>query len=123
MYLRALMKGYHVEPPMTIEELGAKSDLSSVPFTSTGILYANFGIVGIIVGGMLIGFILVSQYQKMLKNNFMLDDILLYQFLCIRLTLSTKGLVELFMTIIIIKVFCGLIYKMSNVQKNVVLQR
>lgn len=123
MYLRALMKGHHVEPPMTIEELGAKSDLSSVPFTSTGILYANFGIVGIIVGGMLIGFILVSQYQKMLKNNFMLDDILLYQFLCIRLTLSTKGLVELFMTIIIIKVFCGLIYKMSNVQKNVVLQR
>lgn len=123
MYLRALMKGYEINPPMSVDELDAKTISSSVPFTTNGIMYANFGILGSIFGGLLIGMILVAQYEKMRVKGFLLEDILIYQFLCIRLSLSTKGIVELIMTIFIIKVLCGSIYKLSKVQKRLVFQR
>lgn len=113
MYLRTLMKGYEVYPTMTLDQLHGLGVSSSVPFTTNGIFYANFGIFGTFVGAILTGFLLYKSYNKA-NSSRSLIDVLFYQFLCTRLCLSTKGIVELLMTYFTVKIICGFILNRSE---------
>ena len=108
MYLRAIMKGYDIHPNMNLNDLYGLGVSSSVPFTTSGIFYANFGILGTVAGSLLTGLIIYKSYNKASSSRSMID-VLFYQFLCTRLCLSTKGIVELFMTYLIIKFVCGFV--------------
>ena len=120
MYLRAIMKGYDIVPPMSVSALNDLTVSSSVPFTTCGIMYANFGMFGVIIGGLLTGIIIVGQYKKMKKTN-SLADILIYQIICTRLAFTNKGIVELLISLVIIKCICGFVYKTQGVNRPNVL--
>ena len=104
MYLRALMKGLGgIYPTMSLSDLHELGVSSSIPFTTSGIFYANFGILGTIVGGWVTGTILYRSYLEISRTKSVLD-ILFYQFLCTRLCLSVKGIVELIMMYLLCKI-------------------
>lgn len=114
MFLRALMKGFNdINPNMTLSELHALGVSSSVPFTTSGIFYANFGFFGTVAGAFLTGLITSFCYKKAMQTR-SITDVLFYQFICTRLCLSTKGIVELIMTFLVIKIIAEFIVRSAK---------
>ena len=79
-YLANLIKGYESSPPETVFPYK-----SSIPFDNQGAMYANFGILGLIIGGIIIGIVYGYTYKLLVCNNFhpllvVISQIILYNF-------------------------------------------
>ena len=102
IYLVNLIRGYSINPNENYNYLPTTT--GSVPFSTPGYMYANFGIFGIIIGGFIIGIINMLFYKYMLRNlnafNVALYFIIIYQF-----GLSTGKLVPAVISILFIIIF------------------
>lgn len=80
LYLANLIMGYESSPPETRFSYEA-----SIPFDNQGIMYANFGIVGLFLGGLLIGIVYGYTYKLLLSNDYhplvvVISQVILYNF-------------------------------------------
>lgn len=76
MYLYNMMRGFSISPNMARIELFFQT---SVPFTQEGALYANFGVLGIVIGSFMIGIFYKHVYRIMLDSRMYLYNIFVYQ--------------------------------------------
>lgn len=79
-YLANLIKGYESSPPETVFPYK-----SSIPFDNQGAMYANFGVLGLIIGGIIVGIVYGYTYKLLVSNNFhplfvVITQIILYNF-------------------------------------------
>ncbi len=66
IYLFNIVKGYDVGPNTGRLEL---KYLTGIPFTTQGLAYANFGIIGIVVFGLIMGVIYFKMYKYLQENK------------------------------------------------------
>lgn len=66
IYLVNIIRGYHVDINENSDELPVQT--GSVPFSTPGYMYANFNIIGIIIGGIIMGVIIGCAYKFMLQE-------------------------------------------------------
>lgn len=102
IYLVNLMRGYNVDINDNSNELPSQS--GSVPFSTPVYMYANFGVIGIIIGGIIMGLSigLVFAYMIKQKNVF---TITIYFYIIYSFGLSTGKLVPTLISCIFIIVF------------------
>lgn len=74
VYIKSLMDGRYVNPPMPFKDIFP----SSVPMSIWGGPYANFGFLGLILASVLYGMLLQFSYYCMLNSNFSIFTILIY---------------------------------------------
>lgn len=79
-YLANLIKGYESSPPDTTFPYK-----SSIPFDNQGAMFANFGILGLILGGILIGVVYGYTYKLLVANDYhplvvVISQVILYNF-------------------------------------------
>lgn len=86
MYLYNLQKGMTVDPNQSTSSLYYQT---SNPFSSEGILFANFGLIGVVLGSIFIGYLYNYVYTKMRKSDFSIFMIITYQLVIYRFRLST----------------------------------
>ncbi|WP_079525398.1 O-antigen polymerase [Solibacillus isronensis] len=99
VYLANLMHGYDVEPSIPYKLIPYQS---SVPFSSSGIMYANFGVIGLIIGSILLGYIYQKIYINMVKHNYSIYRIILYQFIIFKFGFSNQEILGSIIPIVII---------------------
>ena len=66
-FLTKMIYGQNVDPSWGRLQLDLT--IGSTPFTSQGMLFANFGILGLILGGLLLGIIYKRAYINVLRQN------------------------------------------------------
>lgn len=79
-YLANLIMGHESAPPDT-----KFSYKSSIPFDNQGAMYANFGIIGLIIGGIIVGAAYGFVYKLLVTNDYhplvvVISQVLLYNF-------------------------------------------
>lgn len=89
-YLKHLMNNVEVSPNSSVSSLIYKE---SIPFTTPGILYANFGIVGLIFGGAIMGYIYRVAYNRINKKSQSVFSYIIY-----RVVIFDFGLTVMLMT-------------------------
>ena len=102
VYLCNIMYGYSVSPNAGRHDL---VETYSMPFTTPSCMYANFGFIGIIAGGIILG-IIYRRIYSLLKKNKNPFTILLYLTVIYQLELSTLSISQALIPI----VFCGVAY-------------
>ena len=80
-YLMNLIRGKMVGP--NSGRLDIDMTIGSVPFTSQGLAYANFGVVGVILVGLLTGYLYKKIYDRTKKRNNTLDTLIYFYFIYI----------------------------------------
>ena len=116
MYLYNIMRGQSVSPNTPTNQLEYQT---SIPFSTAGIAYANFGLIGIILGGFLIGLIHSISYRRLIKSNFSAGFIIIYQIVLFRLELSTLHILSSLIPIVLIYILDTRIVKYSMFKKRV----
>lgn len=97
IYLSNIMYGYWVNPPVSRDNL---TITYSIPFSTPGILYANFGMIGIIIGQLLMGIIYSKVYKKLkMKQNVLW--IIIFQLVVYQLELSTLSIMQTIIPLVI----------------------
>jgi len=106
VYLLNFMHGYYVQPPSNEFPI-----LSSMPFSTQSVMFANFGIIGLMIGCFFMGGIYSYFYKIMVcvgRDPFM---IIIYQLIVYKLALSSLNIVQTIvpfvLCLIFAKVLCG----------------
>lgn len=89
-YLKHLMNGIDISPNASVTSMLFKE---SIPFTMPGILYANFGIIGIIIGGFTLGYIYKLSYKQIMQRDKTVFNYVLY-----RMVIFDFGLTVMYLT-------------------------
>jgi len=119
MYLNQLLHGYTVDPNQGRTSLYVKY---SIPFSTQGAMYANFGIVGVIISEFLLG-MLYAKIYKLVIDTRDIFAIILYQLIIYQLELTTLSIAQTLIPLVIIWVvykpisgvrFFGRKYYVSN---------
>ena len=116
MYLYNILRGNAITPPVPVNNIAF---YNSYPFSTQGILYANFGVLGVIIGELLMGFLYARTYKKLLntRSDFM---VIAYQLVIYQLELSSLSIVQtlipLIVSFIVYKVVTG--FKIYKVRVN-----
>ena len=107
MYLANATLGYFVKPP--------SSDLpwyNSYPLSSPGGLFINFGFLGIIFGGLFLGFLYKKTYSILKRSNYDVFFVIVYQLIVYQFEFSSLSIVQtltpLVVTYLALKVFSGM---------------
>lgn len=109
VYLTNLIYGNDVSPNDSFRSLVYKI---SIPFTTQGLLYANFGILGIIMGGMLMGYIYKCSYNK-INTHGSVFNYLIYRMVIFEFGLTVMTLTNVVIELVIIKT-TSLFFKKSR---------
>lgn len=97
-YLYSICQGRtNIVPPMSFGNL----DSSSYPLETFGSMYANFGIVGLFVGMIVLGEIYGYAYRKMKNSSYSLFSVVIYTQIIFTFQLSTLRIFQLFEFIIV----------------------
>ena len=92
MYLYSICLGREdIMPIMPTRSL----NLSSYPLETFGSMYANFGIIGVIVGMVILGIIINKAYQRIERNNYRVLDIIIYTQMLFGFELSTLRIFQI----------------------------
>lgn len=97
IYLSNLIYGYQVNPPVSDTVLNVKY---SIPFSTSGLSYANFGVVGLIAANFLLG-IAFSFGYRLVKNKATPFIVLIYVLLVYQFELTTLSIVQTIMPVLI----------------------
>lgn len=119
-YLCRLILGYNVVPPEPLYD-NIQDSFFSIPLTTQGSMYANFGIIGLIIGALFTGMVYRYSYKILIINK---DDILtvaLYQLIMERFALTSLSLSQtlkvMILSIIVFKLVCGWQLKKTRLNK------
>lgn len=115
VYLTNLMNGIQVSPNESFRSLPFKF---SIPFTTQGLLYSNFGIFGIIIGGIILGYIYKSSYNKIKSKNKTVFSYILYRMVIFELGLTVLTLTNITIQLLIIKITSSFFNKITNRSKT-----
>lgn len=97
-YLYSICQGRtDIMPPMSFSELNG----SSLPLETFGSMYANWGLLGLIFGMILLGGIYGYAYRKMKKNSYSLFSVVIYTQIIFTFQLSTLRIFQLFEMIVV----------------------
>lgn len=109
MYLSNLILGYKINPSMGRDDLVFQS---SIPFSTQGCLYINFGIFGVIIGEFIIGFVygLIYEYTVSRRSPFVAY---IYFIVIYVLELSTLSIIQA-LTPLAICFICYFLMKFFN---------
>lgn len=99
VYLTNLMNGIFVTPNQSFQSLVIKT---STPFTTQGILFANFGVLGIILGGFMIGIVYKIAYVHITRKETTIFDFVLYRILIFDFGLSVLYLFSITIQFIVL---------------------
>lgn len=105
-YLCNIMYGYQVSPNAGRDDLPIKY---SIPFSTQGCTYANFGIIGVVFAGLLLGIIYRQTYDKFQKR-ITAFSVILYQLIVYQLELSTLSIIQTLIPL----VFLGVTFVISD---------
>ena len=89
MYLANAMVGYFIKPPQ-----GNLPWYNSVPLTTSGGLYIDFGLLGIIIGSIIFGYIYGIIYDRLVKSNYDVINVIYYQLIIYQLEFSSLSIVQ-----------------------------
>jgi len=107
IYLANFIRGDYVAPPS--RELPF---WSSVPFSSQGSLYANFGILGVIIGSLMTGMIYEHAYTVLKEARFHISMIYIYYVVMYKFAFSSKNITQCLIAVglaaIAFRVFAGI---------------
>lgn len=92
VYLANLIWGFKVEPILPYNEIPLHS---SSPFSSFGIMYANFGAFGVVIGALVLAWVYVYVYNRMAKNGYRISSVLIYGYLMFAFGLSIHAMLSL----------------------------
>jgi oligosaccharide repeat unit polymerase len=109
VYLANLIYGFIVSPNESFVNLRYKT---SIPFTTQGLLYANFGFFGTILGGILMGYIYKLSYYKIQIKKANIANIMIYRVIIFEFGLTVMTLTDSIIQIIII-LFAYFIYTIN----------
>lgn len=105
-YLKHLMNGIDISPNASVASMVFKE---AIPFTMPGILYANFGVIGIIIGGFILGYVYKLAYKQIMKRDKTVFNYVLYRMVIFEFGLTvmylTNFIAELLIYIIILLLF------------------
>lgn len=110
MYLYSIAHGTSVDPPMPTREL----DGTSWPLETFGSMYANFGVVGVIVGMLLLGYIISFSFKKMVYSNYQFKYVIFYIIMLFTFEISTLRIVQALLAFVILS-FVQLVIKRKYV--------
>lgn len=96
IYLVNLLRGYDVDINSKVSQL--PSQTGSVPFSTQSYMYANFGIIGIIIGGIIMGWIYMFTFNRMRRDTNAFS-IAIYFFIIYSFGLSTGRMIPTLITI------------------------
>lgn len=105
VYVRSIAEGMNVEPNTSRQYLYK----SSWPPETFGAMYMNFGIMGLIIGFMFIGFIYKQLYILMKKSNFSFIYIYIYSYIIMNFELSNLRIVQTLSAVSIFLIFYSLL--------------
>lgn len=116
MYLANAAIGYFVKPPATNLPW-----YNSFPLSTPSGLYINFGIIGLIVGTIILGWLYGKIYSMLKQTDFDIVLIIFYQLVIYQLEFSSlsivQTLVQLLVPVIFLKIFSGWrLHRTSNVK-------
>lgn len=98
MYLYSICQGRtDIHPVMRTSELNG----SSYPLETFGAAYANFGIVGLMIGMLLLGIVISFFYRKLNKTQYSFFSIIIYSQVIFGFEFSTLRIFQLFQAIVI----------------------
>ena len=93
MYLYSICIGRQdIIPIMPARSL----NLSSYPLETFGSMYANFGVIGLLIGMFLLGKIIKFFYRRLINNGCQIIDIILYTQIVFCFELSTLRIFQIF---------------------------
>ena len=120
VYLYNLMKGYEITPNTPFVDVKFKT---SIPFTLSGSLYANFGLIGVIIGSFIVGCIYQFLYTFMKDCNYCIYSIIVYQIVLFEFIPSSLHTTSPIIGIIFISIFFKLLLKFKIRINNKKLQK
>lgn len=100
MYLCNLMRGYNVVPPSNVFPI-----YNSIPFSTQSSMYANFGIVGVIVGSIIIGRLYAKAYMRIKDIGGDPLMVVVYFAIVYQLELSSLSIVQTLIPVVLGFVF------------------
>ncbi len=113
LYLCNMLYGYNITPPIPTSNIPF---YNSIPFSTQGSLFANFGIVGVILGEMMLGMIYAKTYKK-LKNTKSDYYVIVYQLVIYQLALTTLDIVQTLIPLLVARLVY-VIYKGMRIKKE-----
>lgn len=105
IYLTNIIRNNYVDINANSDELPYQT--GSVPFTTPAYMYANFGVLGIALGGLIMGLVIGLFYKYMIRNKDTYS-ITIYFYIIYSFGLSTGKLVPTAISIVFIYVFKNL---------------
>ena len=101
-YLCNLIYGYQCSPNQGRNDLIVKY---SMPFTSQSIAFANFGVLGVIFAGLIIG-LLFKKIYGVINTHLSIATIIIYVLIVYQFDFSTLGIVQTMIPLMITLVVC-----------------
>ncbi|MBP9019651.1 MAG: oligosaccharide repeat unit polymerase [Bacteroidales bacterium] len=107
IYLANFVAGYYILPPANVYPIH-----NSFPFSSQGSMYANFGIIGLVIGAVILGIIYEYFYMLLKDTEYNIFTIFVYHTIINTLALSSKNITQTIipigLLIISFKIFTGI---------------
>ena len=108
IYLANAVHGHFVKPPATLDYLPW---YNSFPMSTPGGMYINFGIIGLIIGSIFIGYLYGKTYERLIRNGYDVVTVIVYQLVIYQLELTSLSIVQTLTPIVVVLVFtrflCG----------------
>jgi len=108
VYLANLIQGYDIKPSVPYAYIPYQS---SVPFSNSGLMYANFGLLGVIIGSILLGLVYILAYKQLRSRSFSIYRIVIYSIILIKFQFTNLHIVSVIVPVVLIllseKVFNG----------------
>lgn len=109
-YLCNLIYGYSCGPNDGRDDLTVKY---SMPFSSQSISYANFGILGVFIGAIILGYLYKKVYSNLLHNPTVFS-VILYQLIVYQFELTTLGIMQAIIPLVLCVVVWFITLKLST---------
>lgn len=112
IYLANFINGHYVCPPSKDYPIE-----NSIPFSSQGSMFANFGIAGVVAGSLLMGIMYARSYAILRDTNYHVLAIFTYQTIMYKFGLSAKNVIQTLTVIVLGTVFFG-VFTGSRIRKR-----
>lgn len=107
MYLYSIAHGANIQPPVPTHSL----DGTSWPLETFGAMYANFGVIGVLCGMLLLGFFIGQCFKRMVKSQYQFRYVVFYTIVLFTFEISTLRIVQVIIAFVLLSIIQFLINK------------